>query len=279
MPDDVVDKLTAASEPPVEDKEDSAPETGKDDAPATANESDKPDKARKQTDVPVAALTQERERWQTKYKELEAKFARYDQIESRLQQFYEERKKEQEASAAPKYEDDPAAYFRHQQEQLAKRTEELAKRQEAQEQHTQRDAQVRALTTQIRAAETQFVAEKQDYYDALKVVRDRELQRLKMFGLDDAQALQALEAGEIQTAAWLLQNGRNPAQYVYELAGFYGYQSAGGKQKDAEKELDQLENKMKAAGSLGSGSPPKVDDIVNRPQTEFDAVLKEMFGR
>ncbi|NIV38719.1 MAG: hypothetical protein GWN58_57665, partial [Anaerolineae bacterium] len=129
----------------------------------------------------------------------------------------------------PSYEDDPAAYLRHQNEQIQK---QLQAQQEAaqQQQQTmqQQQQQVQQVVQELQRREQRFVSEHPDYYDALDHVRQVERARLEPVlraqGMGEAQIEQYMGQYELEAGFQWMQAGLDPAQMVYQMAQAYRYE-------------------------------------------------------
>lgn len=228
--------------------------------------------------VPLNVMHKMRDEFQAKVSGLEEKLGKYATLDERLNQFTSEREKEQKAKAeaeAPKFDDQPSEYLRREQEQLGKRHEELAEGQKKISEQLTQQQQVQSILQRIGGNETAFLKTNTDYYEALGFIREKERERMAMFGYGPEEIEQALAMGEIQTAAALMERGKSPAEYIYTLAKSFGYTN---KQAEAEGQLDQVEKNLKASKTLGSGGQ-SASDIVNAPKEEFDAIMSSLFKR
>lgn len=156
--------------------------------------------------VPLAALHEERRKRQ----ELQAKLEAYERAIQEAQQQYDNQNT------------DPAQKLEQQQQELQAQQAAL------QEQL----AQMRVLDEYRRSAQAAGEGFQPAYQHLLRA-RDAELRALGV--LDDAQRMQALQQEEFALAQMAIQNGRNPAELIMELAKARGYQNRGEAQAEVRK--------------------------------------------
>lgn len=229
-----------------------------------------------QGNIPYAAMKKEREKWQARMAGMEEKLSKYDQLEGKLNQFYANQETKDLDASTPDYDENPAEYLRIRQERMEKQQDKMSENLSEYDKQREQQAQMQQIGTAISADEQRFVKEKPDYNNALQFVRDREMQRIKMAGYDDTQAMQALSQMEFQIGAQMINQQQSPAEYIYNMAKWYGYKNEAS--AAAEEKIDQLEDGMKASKTLGSGGAPNLEDIEKLPMSEFDTAMREMFG-
>lgn len=239
---------------------------------------DKEDKSSKEEkgDIPYGALKKEREKWQRRMGDMEEKLAKYDQLEQKLNQFYESQQSKDNQSRVPDYDENPAEYLRFRQEELEKSQQKLSEGISEQEKYREQTEKQQELVQAIQADETRFLKEKPDYYKALNLVMEKEMEKIQIAGHEGAKAQKILMGQILQTASDKIDQHDSPAEFIYNLAKFYGYKTE--EASKAEDKIDQLEEGMKASKNLGSGNKPKLDELDKMPLTEFDQAMKEMFG-
>ncbi len=225
--------------------------------------------------VPLNVLHKTRDEFQSKIQGLEEKLGKYADLEKRINQYYEEEEKNKKAKEIPDFEEQPSEHLRVKQQDLDKRYTELADGQKKITEQLSHQQQMQQLMQRISGNETAFVKENPDYYEALGFIRDKERERMALFGYGPEEIEQALAMGEIQTAAALMERGKSPAEYIYTLAKHFGYTN---KQAEAEEKLDQVDKSMKASKTLGSGGR-SIADVANSPKEEFDAIMSSIFKR
>ena len=222
------------------------------------------------------AMKREREKWQKRMATMEDRLNKYEQLEEKLNQFYQEQASKVDKAETPDYDENPAEYLRFQQEQLAQNQKKLSDNMTEQKNLQAQMKKQNELVQSIQFDEARFLKEKPDYYKALNLVMEKELAKAKMAGLNDRDAQKALTGFVMQTASQKIDNDESPAEFIYELAKFYGYKNE--ETTKAEEKIDQLEEGMKASKNLGSGNKPNLDDLEKMELSEFDTAMKEMFG-
>ena len=140
---------------------------------------------------------------------------------------------------APSIDDDPIAYFEHQQRQLAAQLEETQQRQAADtEAREQANAQTQFMTS-VQTAEQQFATQTPDYFEAADHLRGVRMTQLSSIYPDgpagDYYANQNgyltasdmrnahLEQEVAMYADTAFKTGQNPAEMFYNLAKSAGY--------------------------------------------------------
>ncbi len=107
---------------------------------------------------------------------------------------------------------------------------------------------------------TDFKAQNADYDEAAEFYRNKRELEFRAVGMTDEKQLgEWLDKEWMGLASAALQNGKNPAQAVYELAKGYGYQANGKPQQteqqaEGDKKLATIEKGQAASASLAAGS-------------------------
>lgn len=224
--------------------------------------------------------------------QLEANQAMQQQLRDWYAQQQAQPQAKQEDEEIPDYNDDPLGHLQavvsrqqkvlDEQRQAAEQASQIHAQQAQQQQARQ---QAVALISQYEDA---FVADHEDYGAALNHVREVQRANMANLGYHPQQIEQVLLDQEIATGVQAIQNGINPAQYVYDIALRYGYTpdsaDAGDKastdgqgQSADEAKMDALEKGVKAQGGA-EGAPPNLKDMAEMPENEFEEVLQSMFG-
>lgn len=211
-----------------------------------------------------AAMREERQRRQ----ELEQ---RVREIQDAIRAAKEQRQ-QQEQPKPPSIDEDPVAYFEHQQRLLAEELREtrqtLSQEQAAREQRSSHEQFINNLANQ----EQQFASQAPDYWDAANHLRETRMSQLAMLypstEQGDAVARQnGFQSAEIMRQAHLDQEiqmyasqamavGRNPAEVFYELAKSAGYAKAAApaqQQITPQRKAEMARAGAKRAESLSGG--------------------------
>lgn len=246
-----------------------------------------------QRTVPLATMLEERNRLTSKIDLLEQRIAQQNDsleklrsLESDLRALKEQR--DQVVEQAPDYLDDPKGYVDHtaksvaqQLKELGDQTKKLSETQELTQKQQQQMAQVQQLATAMSTQEQEFAQKNKDYWDALEHYRNVRRQHMKLTfpQAQPHQIEQALQAEEFQTGAAVLQQGRNPAEYAYEMAKTLGYTRQKPEQEaEANAEMAANREKAQGLGSSGRSAGGDIEDLMSKSADEFDQAMKEMFG-
>ena len=129
----------------------------------------------------------------------------------------------------------------------------------------------------IRSQTSQYAQQNPDYNERFNFVQNRRMKEFELLGVPQEQWQTQLENESIQLARVAMQQGRNPAELLSELASHWGYQGQTApqppNQETNEQNLTRLEQGQKAASTLSSGG--QSDDsllkrIENMSDKEFD---------
>lgn len=212
--------------------------------------------------VKLAALHESRSREKQAKRELRETREQMKVLEGRFQQYLESGNR-QEQPKAPSLNDDPVEFVNH----LATQVGEVKQFNAQQQQFAEQQKHQQQLISKAKRFEAEFVEENPDYYDAYqhfaKIVQDQ----APLFGVS-AQEL------ELRLVATAIQNGDNPADYVYRTAKSQGYKK---KSSDPDK-LDVIAKGQEASRSLSQaggkpagGAGMSVQDLLKMSPSEFDA--------
>ena len=127
-------------------------------------------------------------------------------------------------------------------------------------------------------------------YQFLLASRDAELQAIGY--ADPAQRWQAIQSDELNIAQNAFQQGRSPAEAIYNLAKLRGFKpveqekseepSAKGNGQTAEEKIKQLAKAKEATtnlsrgGGTAEGSRFSLDSLDRMPKKEFDALIAKL---
>ncbi len=239
--------------------------------------------------VPLKTLLSERERHEEDRKRLESQLQRYERLSEKLQRWHSEREAAKVEKVAepepepPPFEEDPAAHLSARFSQVEKRLQNVDEVVSQEKQRAQQASQADQVLRATRAREVEFVSEgHDDYNDALNHVRSVYYNLYQNLGLSPEDAAEKLRQDELGTAYMALQQGRNPAQVIYDAAKSMGYTrqekpSEPQSQPAEEKEVGKAA-KLEQARGIGGGGEPTVDDLAEMNKDEFDQAMEELFG-
>jgi hypothetical protein len=260
------------------------PEISESDTPEEGTEKDGPPpteearKAETKTEpatplVPLEALREERERRREVQAQLQVLESRMEQI---LEAMQNQRQVEPEDKEEPvTYEEDPMGYLKRQIEVLNQQLGVTAKM-AAEE---RRMAQFNEMRNSVAAAEQAFAAQTPDYWDSVKFLQQRRIDELEALGYNEQQIAITLgqDTANIVSAAY--RQGKNPAQFVYEMAKKLGFTGntigAGYRAQGTASEPPSSLSGM--GGSSTSESVPTAQEISKMSDAEFNRLFKKYF--
>lgn len=118
------------------------------------------------------------------------------------------------------------AFAQHQQRQLAEQ-------QKAEQLSAAEQRQQQIVAQSVQEAEKEFSEATPDYYDALDHFRGHRAAEIKLYGdYSEQEVAQIMRDEMYEIATYAVENGRHPAQMMYDLAKSRGF--AGGKQAQSE---------------------------------------------
>lgn len=213
------------------------------------------------------ALKQERAQMRAMREEAESLRQKFSEFGSLKEELENKRREQAEAKEREAFENNPAEYLKQRQEQLAQKFEQLT---QAEQDQLQRYEMQQRMDGAIRTQAQQFMAKQPDYHQALEFVRDRKMQEYELYGIPAEQREQMFNQESIQFAQMALQNQRNAAEMVYQLAKTWGYSAQLAPPTSAEQRVVQLQNGQKAAGTLSTGTAPPRESMLARVEEMSD---------
>lgn len=252
-------------------------EAAKPETPESAAE--KP--VRQEKFVPLQALQQERAEKKQLRDELRAYREWQAQLAERLRQF------PQPAAPAPDPQTKPLDYINHVLGNVQATTAELQQWRQQQEQAAEQRAAARQTADWATAQEQEFARTQPEYPEAYRYAaeaRDRELQALGYADPAQRAAIMRQNTAEIVNNA--LQQGRNPAELVWEYArgrGFTPKANRNGGNEEAQAKiaagLQAAGAKLNQGGATGEGELTAKDLASITDPDEFEKVWKRVFGK
>ena len=241
---------------------------------------EKTEKGREGRFVPLQALQEERAEKKQLREELRQSREWQAQLAQRLQQMPAAKP----APEAPDPQTRPLDYINHVLSAMQASTAELQQWRQQQEQTAQQRAAVQEYAAWAAAQEREFEKGEPEYPEAYRYaaeLRDRELQAL---GYSDPAAranILRLNTAEIVNNA--MQQGRNPAELVWEYARSRGFtpKSAGRAEAQAKiaAGLQAGGAKLNQGGSSGDPELSAKDLAGISDPEEFEKAWKKVFGR
>ena len=221
-----------------------------------------------------AALRDERQQksqLQQRLQGMESQLGDVQQLRDELNTY---RQSYQQNEQQDKFNDDPANFLKQRVDELDQKHQNLLN------QSQQANQEALAFNNEmnaIRSQTSQYAQQNPDYNERFNFVQNRRMKEFELLGVPQEQWQTQLENESIQLARVAMQQGRNPAELLSELASHWGYQGQTApqppNQETNEQNLTRLEQGQKAASTLSSGG--QSDDsllkrIENMSDKEFD---------
>jgi predicted nucleic acid-binding Zn-ribbon protein len=164
------------------------------------------------------------------------------------------RQSRQQNEQQDKFNDDPANYLKQKVDELDQKQQDLVN------QSQQANQEALAFNNEmnaIRSQTSQYAQQNPDYNERFNFVQNRRMKEFELLGVPQESWQAQLENESIQLARVAMQQGRNPAELLSELATHWGYQGQTApespNQETNEQNLTRLEQGQKAASTLSSG--------------------------
>lgn len=282
QPDDALDPDTGVDDSGGDDSPDDAGGDVSGDADGGGDpkpDEPKEDKQSGQT-VPLAVLLDERKTFQERLEAQDRKLERFARLDEKLTQALEKKK---EPEPDPDYLDDPKGYIDHKLQKATQAVSETSQNVTEIRQQQEHAAQIQQLNTRLSTYDQEFVQSgHEDYYDALSHIRDINVQNGLDMGMNEQDAkIQAAQA-MFAIQAQVMHNGKNPAEFMYNMANRWGYKKAEAEPEGKKDEIDDEAMDAAAKGadaqSMGGGAAPDLDELVDMEDDEFTEAMTELFG-
>lgn len=224
--------------------------------------------------VPLPVLLEER---RNARREIDEAHRKTMELEQRLKAL------ESPPAPEPSFTDDPKAYI----DAKVTQVQEMVKPIEQKAEVGAQQVQLQQFMRHVGGIEAEFVKENPDYYQALDHVRSIRRAELAEFypQATPEQIVQQIDREELEKAAILLQQGRNPSEAVYRVARAYGFQKPAAPAAAAPARPNVPQAPVGDPGAtLGSGGGAPEDDAASALDGDDDAELlqsaiAERFGR
>ena len=232
--------------------------------------------------MPLQALQQERAEKKQLRDELKAYREWQAQLAQRLQQM-----PTAQAPQAPDPQTKPLEYINHVLGNMQATTSELQQWRQQQEQVAQQRAAMQQVSDWATIQEQEFAKTQPEYHDAYRYAadtRDKELQALGFADPTQRAAIVRQNTAEIINNA--IQQGRNPAELVWEYAQARGFAPKGkraGSNEEAQAKiaagLQAAGAKLNQGGATGEGELSAKDLAGITDPEEFEKAWKRVFGK
>jgi myosin heavy subunit len=198
--------------------------------------------------VPLAALHEERRRR-----------AEAEQTARQLQQQFEQLQaamRQAQQPQAPDPEQDPMGYLAFQNQQLQQQLAELGQWRQQTEQQRQQVQQYQGFVQAVASSEAAFRQTHADYDQAAQYAMQFEDKRLQAFYPDPATRQRVLQMEAANMLQQAMQQGRDPAEVLYQAARNMGYAGPA------------------AAGAAAAAAPPAAAPVAPVPSDAADKIRK-----
>lgn len=149
---------------------------------------------------------------------------------------------------------------------------EQAEFQRTQQQKAQQEHNERVFRNHVSTLEHEFAKSTPDYPDAFRFMVERRMKELSAAGYNEGQIREIVDRDAVMISWDAIQNGRNPAETLYNMAVNTGYAKKS-PQPTAEQKVTNLQKGTEAAKALGNGSAPAglptMEQIADMGEEEF----------
>lgn len=265
----------AAPEPKAEAARERDPATGQftPQAPASMPDPVKAVEPEPAKVVPLPVLLEER---RNARREIDEAHRKTMELEQRLKAL------ESPPAPEPSFTDDPKAYI----DAKVTQVQEMVKPIEQKAEVGAQQVQLQQFMRHVGTIEAEFVKENPDYYQALDHVRSIRRAELAEFypQATPEQIVQQIDREELEKAAILLQQGRNPSEAVYRVARAYGFQKPAAAAAAAPARPNVPQAPVGDPGATlgsGGGAPDDGQEIVDVDDDAemLQSAIAERFGR
>jgi hypothetical protein len=278
---EVAPSLTEASPEPQAEKDESAASAPEATTPETA--SDTPEKeSREGRFVPLQALQEER----AEKKQLRDELRQYREWQAQLTQRLQQMPVQRDVSPLPDPQTQPLEYINHVLGNMQANTAELQQWRQQQEQAAKQRSTLHQYASWATSQEREFTKTQPEYHDAYRYAAEARDKELQVLGYDDPGVRAGIvrnNTAEIINNA--VQQGRNPAELVWEYARARGFTPkgarAGGDAEAAAKIAAGLQaagGKLNKGGAGGEGEMSAKDLAGINDPDEFEKAWKRVFG-
>ena len=224
----------------------------------------------KQTMVPHQALHEQR----MMNKQLQEELRASRETQQRMDSTFQKLLVSLNDKPMPKYDEDPLGHFAARNETMEKELKQVNEKIEGFTKQSGQMQFVQQVNEQITSAEAEFRTSQPDYDAALKYLKDVTRSDLADQGMSGAEIEQALHQGKLGIANAALQQGKNPAQIIYERAKRYGYR---GQQQSGDDKIASLVKGQSMSKTVQGGSAAgyRLQDLAQLPEDQFNEIISD----
>ena len=243
-------------------------------------EEPKPDKV-----VPYGALHEERMRRKELQEQQQQSAERIRKMEETFQKLLEKT----QASEAPRFEDDPVAALKHQNDQLQQRLSHYDQRFQQNDQQAAAYQQQQKFVSDYQQAAAEFAKTTPNFQDAYTYLVTTRQNELEAIGYTKQQAANILVQEEAMIVGKAFEDEANPAERMYKLAQFRGWKPAEAPTPEVsekspdEARMDALEKGATASKTLSGGGkapePLSLEALAAMDDDDFDKAWDKIVGK
>lgn len=245
------------------------------------------EKDEKEKFVPHGAFHEERERRKELQRQLEEEkrqsAVKHANMERRLQELFQASQQSREQPPQirdPNTDPDPVGALAHNQQLTIAQVNQLNQHLATEAQKAQRIEYANRVVAWGAARASEFRQSTPDFDAAYEHVSKNRVAELQAMGLSPEQVQVTLKNDEFWVIESAGQNGKNPAEIIYNMAKATGWKPA--EAVSAEQKIETLQKGAQAAKTLGNGGGdpgiPTMEQIANMSESEF-AALKAKFAK
>lgn len=249
------------------------PEADETEAAPVAEKSPEEKKAEKF--VPHGAFHEEREKRKARERDLQTEREARIRLEERLAAF-EAAQKPAEQPVIPSVDEDPVAYFKHQNDQLAKELGQIKETTQERQQREQISQYQQSVVGAYKSSVAEIQAEAPDFQDAYKYLVTSRIEELKAAGMDPDEAVATANQDEFYLVERALKERRNPAKAIYSMAKARGFQAKPAVNVDEKIDriaAGQAEGKSLGGASGGGDNATGLESLLNLSDADFLAAV------
>lgn len=225
--------------------------------------------------VDYGALTEERGRRRELERELASTKETMASMESRFQEVL---KRVNPQEQEPDFDEDPAANLRFQIGQLQRQLETVTQGQQKAQQQTDLQAQNQAFLNRYSASIRAYTEKEPAFRDAYPYLAESVDKELQARGFEDpnerAQILQQEEAAIVHRA-W--NDGKDPAEVIYNLAVHRGFKKAAGNKIETLAKGQKANKSLSSAANTSQETDVSLERLAELNGEEFDKAFEKLF--
>lgn len=226
-------------------------------------------KAEQISTVPIHALTEQR----AMNRELKEELKAAKEAQQRMEDTFQKLLSNLNEKPAPKYEDDPLGHVANRSEVLERELKSVREELQTINKQAGQNQFLQQVSEASASAEAEFRLAHPDYDAALKYLKEVTRSDLADQGMTAAEIERTVNAGKVGLAHAALQQGKNPAQVIYERAKRYGFKAAAA----AGDEIKRLANAGEMAKTVdgGQGAGLTLAGLSQLPDDQVNEIIKD----